>query len=62
MYTLADVPEDVPLNVDVVLGEVNALLHVVRLWHRVDVNQVDLMHTYTIKKAYRFSRPQAGCY
>jgi hypothetical protein len=52
MYTLADVPEDVPLNVDVVLGEVNALLHVIRLGHRVDVNQVDLMNTYTVKKVY----------
>ncbi len=45
MYTPADVPENVPLDIDVVLGEVNALLHVIRLGHRVDVDQVDLNHT-----------------
>jgi hypothetical protein len=57
VFTLADVPEDVPLDIDVVLGEVNALLHVIGLGHRVDVNQVDLMHTYTVKKFIDF--PQA---
>jgi hypothetical protein len=57
-YTLADVPEDVPLDVDVVLGEVNALLHVIRLWHRVDVNQIDLNHTYTVKKLIDFPVPR----
>ena len=39
---MAELPEDVPLDVDVVLGKVNALLHVVGLGHGVDVNQVDL--------------------
>ncbi len=39
-------PEDVPLHVDVVLSEVNALLHVVGLWHGVDVDQVNLNTEY----------------
>ena len=48
LFWLADMPEDVPLDVDVVLGEVDALLHVVRLGHSVDMNQVNLNSSWKI--------------
>ena len=39
---LPDLPENVPLDVDVVLCEVDTLFNVLAVWHRMDVNQVDL--------------------